>query len=261
MLSWILIMLGTGLAAGVIGGLLGIGGCSIILPVLIFVFNYPEPIAIGTTITAVIITAVTGAFTHARMKNVDHQTSAIVNVFGGIGAALGSIILALIISKIWLLDLILGAAFIYTALRMLYEGLRRRAVSGPSTGKSIPGSFAAKALLGFGVGLLAGLIGLGGGYLLVPSYIYFLHAPVKLAVGTSLESFIGLAVVSSGFKLAQKLVDVVTAIVLGVGIAVGVQIGAKLVPRTPAWAIKALFGAIFFVVAVKFMLNGIYMLL
>lgn len=77
-------------------------------------------------------------------------------------------------------------------------------------------------------------MGLGGGYALVPAFIYILEAPVKLAVGTSLASFISMALVSGGFKLAQGYVDVMAAILLGIGTAIGAQIGARLVPKLPA---------------------------
>ena len=258
-LIWILVMLGTGIAAGLVGGLLGIGGCSIILPILIFVYGYSEPLAIGTTITAVIITAVSGAIAHIRIRNVDHKTAGIVNVTGIIGAVLGSIILAWIMHQIWILDIILGAAFIYTSIRMLYEGVLGR--GGPKTsgaeGKIVPGSLTLKAIIGFGVGVITGIVGLGGGYMLMPLYIYALSSPVKIAVGTSLESFIGQAMVSSGFKLYQGIVDVVVAVCLGAGTALGAQLGARLVPKTPAWLIKALFGAVFLIVSLKFLFKGL----
>jgi len=109
----------TGLIAGTFGGLLGIGGCVIMLPSLTFIFNYPLAVAIGTTITAVILTATSGAIGHIRMKNVDYSTAKIVAVSGAIGAMVGSIIFSYIADQLWLLNLILGFAFLYVALRMI----------------------------------------------------------------------------------------------------------------------------------------------
>ncbi|MEM0350682.1 MAG: sulfite exporter TauE/SafE family protein, partial [Archaeoglobaceae archaeon] len=116
----------TGLIAGTLGGLLGIGGCVIMLPSLSFIFNYPLPVAIGTTITAVILTASSGAIGHLRMKNVDFTTAKIVAVSGAIGAMVGSLVFFYIASEVWLLNLILGFAFLYVALRMVYEGIIKR---------------------------------------------------------------------------------------------------------------------------------------
>jgi len=82
-----------------------------------------------------------------------------------------------------------------------------------------------KTLIGFGIGILTGIVGLGGGYALVPSFIYLLGSPVKIAVGTSLLSFISMAAISGGFKIVQGIVDVVAALSLGAGTAVGAQIG------------------------------------
>jgi len=255
--SMVAVLLLTGVLAGLVGGLLGIGGCSIILPVLVFLYGYSEPVAIGTTITAVIITAVSGAIGHIRIRNVDHKTSALINIFGSAGAAVGSIILTYVMTKVWLLDVILGLAFIYTSIRMIYEGALKRMPSPSSGGKRVPGSPLVKALLGFAIGVITGIVGLGGGYMLMPAFLYLLHSPVKIAVGTSLEAFIGQAVVSSGFKLYQGIVDVLAAICLGAGTAVGAQAGARLVPKTPAWAIKLLFGFLFLVVSLKFLFKGL----
>jgi uncharacterized membrane protein YfcA len=246
----------TGLIAGILGGLLGIGGCVIMLPSLAFVFNYPLPVAIGTTITAVILTASSGAIAHLRMKNVDFNTAKVVAVSGAVGAVVGSIAFFYITNQLWLLSIILGLAFLYVSVRMIYEGLLKRKMV-MKEGKEVPGSTTAKSLIGFFIGILTGIVGLGGGYALVPSFIYLLGSPVKIAVGTSLASFISMAVVSGAFKLYQGVVDVVASICLGVGTIIGAQIGARLTKVVPAWAIKAIFGFVFLYVSLKFLWQGL----
>lgn len=99
------------------------------------------------------------------------------------------------------------------------------------------------------------MVGLGGGYALVPSFIYLLGSPVKIAVGTSLTSFISMAVISGSFKIYQGVTDIVAALSLGAGTAIGAQIGARLVPKVPAWFIKTIFGAVFLYVSLKFILE------
>lgn len=243
----------TGLFAGFLGGLLGIGGCVIMLPMLYFVFNYSLPTAIGTTITAVIITASSGAVAHIRLRNVDYNTVKHVAIWGSLGSIIGSVIFIYLVSIKWILNLIIGIAFLYVSVRMIYEGVKRR-VGRVEGEKFIPGSGIVKGLLGFFIGIITGVVGLGGGYALVPSFIYLLNAPVKIAVGTSLPSFISMAVISSVFKIFQNLVDVVAAIPLGAGTAVGAQYGAKLVPKVPSWLIKLIFGVVMIFVSIKFML-------
>ena len=96
----------------------------------------------------------------------------------------------------------------------------------------VPGSNGAKAALGSSIGVLTGIIGLGGGYALVPSFIYFLKSPVKIAIGTSMAVFIWMALVGSAFKIWQGAVDLPVAVTLGVGAVIGAIIGAKLVAST-----------------------------
>ncbi len=245
----------TGLIAGTLGGLLGIGGCVIMLPSLVFIFNYPLPLAIGTTITAVILTATSGAIAHIRLRNVDYSTTKVVAVSGAVGAAVGSVIFFYISNQLWLLNFILGFAFLYVSIRMIYEGIFKRRME-MKEGKQVPGSNFAKATIGFFIGIITGIVGLGGGYALVPSFIYLLSSPVKIAVGTSLASFISMAVVSGAFKLYQGVVDVIAAIFLGIGTIIGAQIGARLTKVVPSWAIKAIFGFVFLYVSLKFIYQG-----
>ncbi len=246
-----------GIAAGIVGGFLGIGGCVIMLPALVFLFGYSVPVAIGTTITAVIVTAASGAAAHIRLRNVDYRTVKIVAISGAIGSAVGSIIFMYIWTETWLLDLILGGAFLYVSIRMIYEGLRRGKFP-ERPGREVPGGVISKSLIGFFIGIVSGIVGLGGGYALVPAFIYILGAPVKIAVGTSLPSFISIAVVSAGFKMWQHLVDIIAAVCLGGGTAVGAWLGAWLVPRSPVWIIRLVFGFVFLFVALEFIFKGLH---
>jgi uncharacterized membrane protein YfcA len=233
-----------GLMAGILGGFLGTGGCVIMLPALYFLYNYSLPIAIGTTVTAVVITAISGSIGHIRIKNVDYKTTTIVSISGGIGAVVGSIIFSYLTTQLPILKIVLGLSFIYVSIRMIYEGLLHGKIK-EKTGNIVPGSTLIKAIIGFIIGILTGIVGLGGGYALVPTFIYLLGSPVKIAVGTSLASFISMALVSAGFKIAQGVVDVLVAVFLGGGTAIGAQLGAKLVPKVPAWMIKLIFGIVF----------------
>jgi len=96
--------------------------------------------------------------------------------------------------------LIIGIVFIIVSLRMLYEGLLKK--TPPSlVGNDMPGAAISKSFLGSSVGVLTGIIGLGGGYALVPAFIYFLRAPMKLAIGTSMAGFAGGLVEFSFFVL------------------------------------------------------------
>jgi hypothetical protein len=134
---------------------------------------------------------------------------------------------------------------------MLFEGLMGKVPSSEQS-PGVPGSNGAKAVLGSSIGFLTGIIGLGGGYALVPSYIYFLKSPVKIAIGTSMAAFVWMAVVGSAFKFYQGVVDLPVAVTLGIGALLGAIIGAKLVARIKPHVLKALFGLLFLYVSLKY---------
>lgn len=247
-----IVYLVVGLLAGVIGGLLGTGGCALIMPVIRFGFDFDPAFAVGTTLTAVVFTAASGAIQHFRMKNVDAPTALQVGLSGIVGVVAGSFVFGYIKSYGELIDLIIGIAFIIVSVRMLYEGVFGAAQ--PPQGVVVPGTFPSKSLLGLAIGFLTGIIGLGGGYALVPSFIYFFRAPIKLAIGTSMAAFVWMALVGAVFKIFQNVVDLPVAVVLGIGALVGAIYGAKLVARLKPNLLKTLFGLLFCYVSLKYIL-------
>lgn len=243
----------TGLLGGVIGGLLGTGGCALMMPVMRFGFHFDPAIAVGTTLTAVVFTATSGAIQHLKMKNVDKETALLTGYSGILGVIIGSIIFGYIKNYGELIDLIIGIAFIIVSLRMLYEGLFAKSKQVEPV-QQIPGTPLSKTILGSVIGILTGTIGLGGGYALVPSYIYFLKSPVKLAIGTSMATFVWIALVGAFFKIFQGVVNIPVAIVLGVGALIGAIYGAKLIAKFNPNVLKTLFGLLFLYVSLKYIL-------
>jgi len=250
-----LIYLITGLLAGVIGGLLGTGGCALMMPVIRFGFHFEPAIAVGTTLTAVVFTAASGAYQHIKMKNVDKSTAWIVGTSGILGVIIGSIVFGYLKNYGEIIDLILGIAFLVVSLRMIFEGFLGKGPKNPPAEIGMPGTKANKSLLGTTIGFLTGIIGLGGGYALVPSFIYFFSAPVKLAIGTSMASFVWIALVGALFKIYQGVVNIPVAITLGIGALIGAIYGAKLVSKFKPNALKALFGILFLYVSLKYILT------
>jgi len=249
-----LIYLITGFFAGIMGGLLGTGGCALIMPVIRFGFHFDPAIAVGTTLTAVVFTAASGAYQHIKMKNVDKDSAKIVGISGILGVIIGSIVFGFLKDYGKVIDMILGVAFLVVSLRMIYEGFLSRGSKNSAIGNRLPGTKVNKSILGSVIGFLTGIIGLGGGYALVPSFIYFFKAPVKLAIGTSMASFVWLALVGAIFKIYQHAVNIPVAIVLGIGALVGAIYGAKLVAKFKSNTLKALFGLLFLYVSLKYIL-------
>jgi uncharacterized membrane protein YfcA len=245
------ILIGVGLLAGLLGGLIGTGGCSVMLPLIHFWMGYPAQIAVGTTLFAVIFTAISGAYGHLVRRNVDRRAFLWLGGGGVLGVLLGSWLFTLLSSSAALLGLILGLIFLWPAIRMVYEGLIQKTML-KREGTTITGSGWGMAGFGFVVGIATGLAGLGGGYALVPGMIYLFGAPVYITMGTSLATMIPLAIVGGGIKLAQGFVDLGTGLLLAAGTIVGAQVGAAIIKRIKPGTLKLIFGLYFLYVAVKF---------
>lgn len=245
------ILIAVGFLAGLLGGLIGTGGCSVMLPIIHFWMGYPAAIAVGTTLFAVIFTALSGGYGHLVRRNVDVRAFLWLGGSGIIGVLLGSWLFTLLSGQAKLLGLILGLIFLWPALRMIYEGVIRREMP-KREGASINSSGWGMAVFGFIVGIATGVAGLGGGYALVPGLIYLFGAPVYITMGTSLATMIPLAAVGGGIKLAQGFVDLATGLLLAAGTIVGAQVGAAIIKRFKPATLKLLFGLYFLYVSAKF---------
>jgi uncharacterized membrane protein YfcA len=240
-----------GFAAGVLGGLIGTGGCSVMLPVIHFWMGYPAAIAVGTTLFAVIFTALSGGYGHLIQRNVNRRAFLWLGGSGIVGVLLGSWLFTLLSGQAKLLGLILGLIFLWPAIRMAYEGVVQRAMP-KREGTAITGPSWGMAMFGFIVGIATGLAGVGGGYALVPGLIYLFGAPVYITMGTSLATMIPLAAVGGGIKLAQGFVAVGAGLLLALGTIGGAQLGAAIIKRFKPATLKLIFGLYFLYVAVKF---------
>jgi uncharacterized membrane protein YfcA len=239
-----------GFAAGLVGGIIGTGGCSVMLPILHLLLGFPAPIAIGTTLFAVIFTSVSGGYGHLARGNVDKKAIFWLGGFGLIGVLFGSWLFIQLSTQTSLLGLILGLAFLWPAVRMMWESL---AVKKESRKENIiPGSKPAMGIFGFVVGIFTGLVGLGGGYALVPGLIYLFNAPVYITMGTSLVTMIPLTIIGGSIKLLEGFVFLDAGLILAAGVVVGAQVGAALIKRFKPTTLKLIFGLYFLYVSMKF---------
>jgi uncharacterized membrane protein YfcA len=247
----LIILIIVGFLAGVLGGIIGTGGCSVMLPVLHFWMGYPAPIAVGTTLFAVIFTAISGGYGHLVRRNLDKRAVAWLGGIGVIGVLVGSWLFTKISSQSTLLGLILGILFLWPALRMIWEGIRQSGLPSKE-GSKINGSAIGLGTFGLFVGLATGVAGLGGGYALVPGLIYLFGAPVYITMGTSLATMIPLAMVGGILKLSGGFVDMAAGLLLAAGTVVGAQVGAALIKRFKPATLKLIFGLYFLYVSAKF---------
>ena len=246
-----IILILVGLAAGFLGGLIGTGGCSVMLPAIHFWLGYSAPVAIGTTLFAVIFTAISGGYAHLARRNLDTRATLLLSGTGIIGVLIGSWLFNLLLPHILLFGLILGLAFLLPAIRMIYEGFKRPKPS-DSEDARIKGKRWGLAVFGLVIGLLTGVVGLGGGYALVPGLIYLFGSPVYITMGTSLAAMIPLAVVGGGIKLFQGYVALGAGMLIAIGTIAGAQIGAAIIKKIKPNVLKIIFGVYFLYVSLKF---------
>lgn len=245
----------TGLAAGLLGGLLGLGGGIVLMPVLRFVIGLPAPFAAGTCILGVFCTTLAGSLRHHRLGHVHLPSLWPVIVSGTAATVCFSLLFAVLARRGPWIDAGMGLVFLLVAGRMLRDGLARRPGPTETTarGGRVDGSISKKAGIGLVAGALPGLLGIGTGAILVPAFHWFLRAPIKVATGSSLACFAINALVSSGFKWAQGYVDLAVAIPICLGTVVGSTLGAQLNRRFPPARIKIAFGILFALVALRFL--------
>jgi len=257
-----ILLIVVGLAAGLLGGWIGTGGCSVMLPVLHFWLGFPASIAVGTTLFAVIFTAISGGYGHFKNKNLDKRVALWMGGVGIIGVILGSWLFTFLSDKSALLGFIIGIVFLWPAIRMSWEGItgfrKRKAAANASPApqnQPIKGHPAKLSTFGGVVGVLTGLVGLGGGYALVPGLIYLFGAAVYITMGTSLAIMVPMAVVGGSIKLAQGYVFLAAALLLAVGTIIGAQVGAATIKKFKPHTLKLIFGVYFLYVAIKFIGN------
>ena len=245
----LLLLFAIGAIAGILGGLIGVGGSTIMLPIMYFYLGFPGPIAIGTGLFVVIFTSISGAFGHLVRGNLDLRVAGWIAVGGLLGVLIGSWLFSFLVGHARLLGLVLGLAFLAPSIIMIREGLR------PGTGpepERIGGTPPSHLLFGTGVGILTGITGLGGGYAIVPGLIYLFGAPVCATMGTSLASMIPMAIVGGGIKLVEGYVAVGAGLVLAAGSIAGAQVGAASIGWFRPATLKLIFGLYFLYAAVRF---------
>lgn len=246
-----------GILAGSLGGMLGIGGGVVLMPVLRFGLGLPPAQAAGTCVLAVFCTTLGGSYRFHRLGLLRIRSLVPVILSGVVTTALFScLFLTLAQCERWI-DLGIGLVFCLISTRMILEGIRGDAgepIVGTREGE-LDGPLPVKIAIGSAAGALPGLLGIGTGGILVPAFTFLLRWPIKFAMAASLVCFCINAAVSASFKLVQGFVvrDLVVAICLGTFL--GANLGAILNKRLASRVLKTVFGLLFSYVALKFVLS------
>ncbi len=244
------LILGGGI--GFLSGLFGIGGGFLMTPLLIFI-GVPPAVAVATEANQIVASSVSGVLAHWRRSNVDFKMGLVLLCGGLSGSTLG-VMLFSILRGLGQIDLVISLAYVIflgtVGMLMLYEsvGVMRRRGSAqlqrmklhqhtwvhglPLKMRFRRSKLYISALLpffvGFLVGVLSAIMGVGGGFIMVPAMIYLLGMPTSVVIGTSLFQIIFVtANVTFLQAYANQTVDVVLALLLLTGGVIGAQFGAK----------------------------------
>ena len=248
---WSLPMIG--LIGGFLSGLLGLGGGVVLLPLLTWVGKVPLRVATGTTLVQVMIAAATGWIAHYRGGMVNLSMGLVLGISGVAGGLVGSFLsvyLSIRVLEFIFLFVVGGAIALLFAQGKLYDDPHPR--EGFDFNKVLGSS------IGFGVGSLTGLLGVGGGFVVIPLMIRCLGLPLRVAIGTSLMaifiSSVGTLVVKYNIGQVHLLI---TLLVIS-GSTVGAWTGAYVSRRTPVdllrMSLLTMLALIFLVVGYKVIL-------
>ena len=261
LLTIILVLALTGVAVGFAEGLLGVGGCFIMVPVTFFVFKemgYGDialKLAFGSNLLVVFPTAISGAWAHTKKEAVWWKAGIVLGIFGAVGAFIGATITSQLLSE-EILKPAFGLVAGVGALRML-------AWKPPKTEEDLKEDILLWACCGFSIGIICGMLGLGGGIITVPVLAIALKFKMHHAVGTSLSMMIFTSLAGSIGYLINGLsvpnlppysigyVNLLAWACLAMASIPIAQIGARTAHKLPATQLRYIFIAVMFYATLK----------
>lgn len=276
------VILGLGGMVGLLSGLFGVGGGFLMTP-LLMMLGVPPAVAVASDTNQIVAASASATLAHTRNRNVDFKLGFIMLVGGMIGGSLGALVVKMLRS-LGNFDFFLKITYVVmlslVGTFMLIESinsLRNKESGSPKAEEPAPvGSFmrrlparmyfeisgiesSAVALFVFGlfIGMLSALMGVGGGFIMLPVMIYFIGMQTQTAVGTSIFVVFFTAVnVTLAQSILNHTVDLLLAIVLLIGSSTGAQFGAMLGKKLKGGHLRMTFSVIVLLVTVK-MLAGL----
>lgn len=268
-MALLIVSICVGLVVGILSGLLGIGGGTIMVPVFKLGYGLAAIVSTATSLFTIIPTAISGSITHIRNKTCIPQLGLALGVGGALTSPIG--VRLANISPDWLIMLAAALVIAYSAFTMLKKALKAqpsnmsKVTSANSTNLAAEDSaqsFEINAktvftcvLIGALAGVMSGYVGVGGGFLMVPLMMQILNLPMKKTSGTSL---IAIAILAIPGVITQALagnVNWAVGICVAVGTVPGAIIGAKLIKRLPERTLRFVFSAMLFFAAVALVVN------
>ncbi len=277
----VFLVIGLGAVVGFLSGMFGVGGGFLMTPFLIFI-GVPPTVAVATGANLISASSVSGAIAHFRRDGIDVKMGTVLIVGGAVGSVVGAWLFAYL-ESIGQVDLLISLAYVVflgtLGVLMLRESVaallrsrrgnppppRRRQPRGWLRALPFKTRFRTSRLyisvllpLGVGavVGVLAAILGVGGGFIMIPAMIYILGMPTNVVVGTSLYQIIFVtAIITVLHAVGTQSVDVILTLLLLTGAVIGAQAGARYGLRLKAEQLRALLSLIVLGVCVRMALD------
>ncbi|WP_323035541.1 sulfite exporter TauE/SafE family protein [Pararhodobacter sp.] len=269
-------LLAVGGGVGMLSGMFGVGGGFLITPLLFFI-GIPPAVAVATGANQVVASSISGVLAHLRRKTVDLRMGTVLLIGGLIGSTAG-IALFRLLSALGQVDLFVQLAYVLflgiIGTMMLQESLRawyrsskpnpvRRKLHQHTWVHALPLKMKFRVsglyisvipplMIGIAVGVLSAVMGVGGGFIMVPAMIYLLRMPTKVVVGTSLFQIIFVtAYTTVAHAVTSHSVDVMLAFFLIIGGVIGAQFGTQIGLRLKAEQLRILLALLVIAVCIK----------
>ncbi|WP_303865890.1 sulfite exporter TauE/SafE family protein [Senegalimassilia anaerobia] len=256
-----------GVFVGVMSGLLGVGGGTIMVPIFRLAFGMSPLASTATSLFAIIPTSISGVVAHARAKTCVPKLGLALGVGGAVMSPLGVWLAS--VSPGWLVICVAAIVIGFSAFKMFKKAVkcapapRGGAASAHSASpKPVPDQphlsrkqYLQGACIGLIAGLASGYVGVGGGFIMVPLMLAVLDIPMSLASGTSLIAIMILAIPGVIEQGLLGNIEYLAGIAIVVGSIPGALVGARLVRVVPERQLRFIFGGFLLVAAVMLMLN------
>lgn len=274
------LLLGLGGLVGVLSGMFGVGGGFLMTPLLFFI-GIPPTVAVATEANQIVASSFSGVLAHLRRKTVDFKIGTVLMLGGLLGAAIG-VLLFNYLKSLGQVDLLVKLCYVVflgiIGGLMFFESLRAirrtsRSLVPPKKSRQrgwiqklplkirfrtsgLYISIIPPMIVGVFVGILAAIMGVGGGFIMVPAMIYILGMPTKVVVGTSLYQIIFVTAFTTLLHATTNYtVDVALAVLLLVGGVIGAQIGTQIGTRLKAEQLRILLAITVLMVCSKLALD------
>ena len=270
-----LVLLGLGGLVGVLSGMFGVGGGFLMTPLLFFI-GIPPAVAVATEANQIVASSFSGVLAHVKRRNVDFKMGGVLLIGGLVGAGVGVFIFNYLkgLGQVDLLVKLCYVVFLGIVGSLMFteslQALRKsKQVSASKLRKKrtwihalplkirfrVSGLYISAippVLIGILVGILAAIMGVGGGFVMVPAMIYLLGMPTKVVVGTSLFQIIFVTAFTTMLHATTNYtVDIVLAVLLLVGGVIGAQFGTMFGAKLKAEQLRILLAVMVLMVCAK----------